>query len=75
MKDIVLKGTSVRKELRILLIVFLIAFGLNIYSIITYKTLWGELLTSLGFVAILAIIFYLIVGVIRLLVLGVRKLI
>ena len=73
MKDITLKGTVVKRELTIFLITFFIATGINIYSIITYDTPWGELYTSMGFVVILALIFYLLLAVIRMVATGVHK--
>ncbi len=75
MNDIILKGASLKRELSILLVSFIVAFGVNVYAIIVYKTGWGEVLTALGFVAILTVIFYVIVGLVRLLIKGIKALI
>lgn len=68
MNDIVLKGTSIKKELLIFLIVFTAVFAVNIYSIIAYKTPWSEVISSLGFVIIFALVLYLLVFVVRLII-------
>ncbi len=68
MNDIILKGNTVKRELVIFLISIVFAFGVNIYAIIAYKTEWSELFTSLGFVAIIALVFYVVVGIVRILI-------
>ncbi|GAF02268.1 hypothetical protein [Saccharicrinis fermentans] len=75
MKDIVLKGSSVKRELWILLISFGLAMVVNICSILIYETAWIELFTSMGFVAILTVVFYVLAGLCRLLIEGLRTLI
>ncbi|WP_066631525.1 hypothetical protein [Labilibacter marinus] len=72
MQDIILKGTSVKREIITFLISFIVAFGINLYAIIEYKTPWAELITSLGFVAILAVCFYLIVAIVRLITIWIK---
>jgi presenilin-like A22 family membrane protease len=65
MRDIVLKGNRIKIELIILLFCFLIAFGINVYSIIKYHTKWEELFTHIHYVLLIAFIFYLILVLIR----------
>lgn len=73
MKDINIKLTENRQrtELFIWLVCFIIAFGLNIFSIIYYKTEWKELLTQIGWVLALSALFYFIILAIRLIVTGI----
>jgi FlaA1/EpsC-like NDP-sugar epimerase len=58
MKDIVINALRIKRELRILLINMSIAFTLNIYSIIKYKTEWIEILSQLHIVIILGLLIY-----------------
>jgi presenilin-like A22 family membrane protease len=76
MKDINIKLTENRQrtELFIWLVCFIIAFGLNIFSIIYYKTEWKELLTQIGWVLALSILFYSIFLVTRLIYFSIRYL-
>ncbi len=71
MNDIILRGAAIKRELTILLISFVVAFGVNVYAVIAYETQWVELLTSMGFVLILTLIFYLVAGLVRLLIKGI----
>lgn len=77
MKDINIKLTVKRQktELFIWLVCFIIAFGLNVFSIIYYKTEWKELLTQIFWVLALSILFYFIFLVIRLIYFSIRHLI
>lgn len=74
MKDIVITGAKVRRELWWLLAAFVLANMLNIYSIIAYGTEWKELATALGYVIAFSLVLYAVIGLIRLLVSGVRRL-
>ncbi len=71
MNDIILRGAAIKRELTVLLISFVVAFGVNVYAVIAYETQWSELLTSMGFVLILTLIFYLVAGLVRLLIKGI----
>lgn len=73
MNDITIKGKRIRKEFIILLICVLLAFGINIYSIITYQTSWVELWTYLPTVVLLGIMIYLLLAALRSIVYIVRK--
>jgi len=60
MKDILIKGIAIRRELFFWLFSFAASILINIYSIIKYNTRWIELLTQLHVVLALSILIYLI---------------
>jgi hypothetical protein len=74
MKDITIKGVSIKRELWIFLGVFIFTFGLNIYSILHYKTSWSELYTQLFFVVLVSIFIYCVIAGIRIVVALISKL-
>ena len=74
MKDITVKGGNIKRELWIFAIVFIFCFGLNIYSIIHYKTSWSELYTHLHVVVLMSLVFYCVVSAIRVLIGWISKL-
>ncbi|NOU61283.1 hypothetical protein [Marinifilum caeruleilacunae] len=65
MKDIVLKGKNLKRELIIYLFCFVITTGMNIYSIVSYDTKWPELWLSLPIVFLLSIVIYALSGLFR----------
>lgn len=67
MKDIQIKGKDLKRETSIFLLVFLTAFAINIYSIMQFKTSWGELYKELYIVVILAFVLYFLLWPVRLL--------
>lgn len=73
MEDVTIKGKRIKKEFIILLISVLLAFGINIYSIITYQTRWVELWTYLPTVILLGIMIYFLLAAVRFLVYIIRK--
>lgn len=75
MKDFTVKASGIRKELYIFLVSFLAALGVNIYSIVTYKTDWSEIVSQLHIVLAVAVLIYLLVLVFRILYFGFVKLI
>ncbi len=68
MKDILITGVRVKKELITLLVCFLIGFMANIGAIIYYKTAMTEIITSIGYVVVSAFVLYFILGLIRILI-------
>lgn len=68
MKDILITGARVKKELIILLICFFIGFVANIGAIIYYKTAWTEIVTSIGYVVVSAFVLYFIWSLVRILI-------
>ena len=75
MKDITITASRLRKELIIFLVCFAAAFGLNIYSIAKFETDWSEILGQLHVVVGIASIIYVVVGLIRLIIFGLSRLI
>jgi hypothetical protein len=70
MKDIVIKERVVKRELILLLGMFVVAFLMNIYAIIVHDGNWSELVSQLHIVGLLTLFFYVLVLLIRLLYLG-----
>lgn len=68
MKDLTITAEQIRKELLLLLICFVIAEGVNVFSMIKYGTPWTELFTQIGFVLIITALLYVILIAIRVLV-------
>lgn len=67
MKDIIITGVRVKKELITLLVCFLIGFVANIGAIIYYKTAMTEIITSIGYVMVSAFVLYFIWSLLRIL--------
>ncbi len=67
MKDIVITGAKVRRELLILLACFAVAECINAGAIIWYSRPAAELVTMLGYVIVVTVIIYLLVLILRLL--------
>ena len=74
MKDIVITSQRIKKEGYILLGCFVFAFILNIAAVIIYKTPWIEIVTQIGYVAVITIFLYLFIAFIRFIVSLVRRL-
>lgn len=74
MKDLVIKGKTFERELRVLLGCAVFACLLNIYAIIKHGTSWAELITMLHYVVLLAIAVYVLLWLPRLLVKLIRLL-
>jgi len=74
MKDIIIKGNRIVKELKYLLICYIIANLVNIFAIVKYNTDWMELLTWQRFIIFIAVIFYAFTVIIRLITLALRQL-
>ncbi len=74
MKDSIITAKTKKRELYYLLAAFVIAFFLNILSIIIYHTQWKELVTQLGTVLILTVVLYFVILLLRLLIRGIARL-
>jgi hypothetical protein len=74
MRDTVITARAKKRELKFFGISFILAFLLNILSIILYHTEWKELYTQLGFVIKLSVVIYAVIVVLRLIVIGVARL-
>lgn len=66
MKDIKITVRRQKTELKTFFVCFLVAFCLNVYSIIAYDGKWKELFCSLGFVVASAVTIYVLWTVVRL---------
>jgi hypothetical protein len=66
MKDIVIKERVVKRELILLLGMFVVAFLMNIYAIIVHGGNWSELVSQLHIVGLLTLFFYVLVLLVRL---------
>ena len=73
MNDIVLRKAVLKRELLIFTIALGVAFCINIYAIMIYDTAWSEVITSLGFVVIFALLFYVLTLVFRVLSKGIAS--
>ncbi|MEN8117327.1 MAG: hypothetical protein ABFS16_10130 [Bacteroidota bacterium] len=69
-----IKASRIKKELITLLICFIAAFGLNIFSIVKDKTGWNELADQLDIVLLVAILLYVLVLMFRLFAWGINRL-
>lgn len=65
MKDIIITQKRIKKELRTLLVCFVLAIVTNVGAIIYYKTSFFEIITSLLYVLVFAIAIYLLWSFIR----------
>ena len=68
MKDIVITGNTVRRELRILLGCFVFAVLFDLFSIIKYHRPFTEVFTTIGYEIVIALVVYLILALVRLIV-------
>ncbi|HHJ11009.1 MAG TPA: hypothetical protein ENK25_09005 [Bacteroidetes bacterium] len=73
MKDTIITVKTKKRELWYLLAAFILAFFLNILSIIIYHTAWKELYTQFGYVLVLTVVLYVVILIIRLVIRGVAK--
>ena len=74
MKDVLISGRRVTRELMIFCACFAVALAMNIFAIIKYQTDWKELITTLHITLALAIVIYVLLGILRLLICGVSRL-
>ncbi len=75
MKDIVIRQERIKRELLTLCFCFVAAVLFNVYAIATRGTLWSELLSQLHVTLAVAFVFYVVLGVVRLIVCGIRRLV
>lgn len=65
MKPIIIQTHHIKRELLIALLAFIVSVGLNVYAIVRFKTSWNELYSQIGYVLVIALVFYLIQLLIR----------
>ena len=75
MKEIRIKISSVLRELAIWLLMLILAFFTNVYAIMIHDGQWGELVSQLHIVFLLSFFYYIGLGIIRLIILGVYRLV
>lgn len=75
MKDLIITSRRLKKEIYILSTCFIIAFLINIFSIIAFKTPWYEIFTQIGYVLVITIILYLLVAIVRVVAFLIKKMI
>ena len=73
MKDIVISGRHIIRELQIFIGCILAALVVNVFSIIRFKTEWKELITTLYITLAIALIFFVLVALLRGIVLFSRR--
>lgn len=71
MKDIVIKGFVIKRELWILLGSVILAFLLNVYSILKFNTNWSELYSTIHITLLFGFVIYAVVGLLRLIFRGI----
>jgi hypothetical protein len=74
MKDLIITAKRQKTELLTLLLCFILANLVNVYAIVSHKTLWSELFWSLGYVVVCTVALYLVWTVLRLVFYGIRRL-
>lgn len=72
MKDIVISKRHIKRELWVFLGCVAAMELVNVYAIVDYGGKWSELVMSLGFVAVAAVVTYLLLAVLRLIVYGIK---
>lgn len=65
MKDIIITGKRIRREILITLIIFLFAILLNVYAIISYETGWSELISEIPFILLISVVIYVFLSLVR----------
>ena len=71
MKDIVISGKSIRRELIIFAVCIGVMVCVNAGAIIAYDRPWKELFTQVGFTLCGAVVLWLLLGIVRLLAKGI----
>ena len=66
MKDIVIRGRVLRRELFVLLGCMVVAVGVNVYAVLHFSRPAVELVTQMGFTVCTALAIYLVLWVVRL---------
>lgn len=65
MKDIIIKGTAVRRELLWIATCFVAAFLINTYAVVHFDRPAIELLSQLGFVVVITAALYILIAIVR----------
>ncbi len=73
MRDIVISGRIVRRELLIAVSCFLLSFCINAGTVIAYVKPWTEIFSQIGYVVVISVVFYAVLMFFRILFLGLKK--
>jgi len=68
MKDVVIKGKWIKRELILLAVIFLLAVIVNIIGIVKHDTRWIEMLSQMHVVLILTLLVYALIWLVRLII-------
>jgi len=68
MKDVVIKGKWIKRELILLAVIFLLAVIVNIIGIVKHDTRWIEMLSQMHVVLILTLLVYALIWLGRLII-------
>lgn len=73
MKDLVIKGKWIKRELIVLLVLLLVSVVTNAVGIIKHDTEWIEMLSQIHVVVLLTMVLYVLTGLIRLIIYLITK--
>lgn len=65
MKDIVIKGKFIRRELFVLLACFVVAFIMNVVAVFVYDRPLVEIVSQIGYVVVITACIYALLAVLR----------
>jgi len=74
MKDTVITAKAKKRELIVFLVCVAVAVAINMYAIIKFDRGWEELFTQASFTLSIAVFLYVVVGLVRIVIYGFRKL-
>lgn len=72
MKEIIITSKHIKQEWIALLVCFIVANLLNVYSIYQFNTPWSELYTQWLYILLLSVVIYAVFTFLRLIVCGIR---
>lgn len=65
MKDIIIKNSTLKREIIIWIISLVIAIAINIYAILKYNASWTELLTQIPVMILISVLIYFVTLIAR----------
>lgn len=65
MKDIIITSQKLKRERNIYLLSFILAFIINVITIIVYSRPWIEVISQIGYVIVISIFIYFILWIPR----------
>ncbi len=75
MKDIVITGRIVKRELYVLLACFIVGVLTNLGAIIFYHRPFTELFSQIGYVVVFSVILYFLLWIVRLVALLIKRIV